>query len=93
MVTDSLAGLLETSASRAPTAPVDGEGELAWKAVAMSQQCFAFAIVVHADFGWHILGRGLPAPPCKAPDTFLSHLSFCDQHHCAARSFDAAPQH
>ena len=28
MVTDSLAGLLETSASRAPTAPGDGEGGL-----------------------------------------------------------------
>ena len=93
MVTDSLAGLLETSASRGPTAPVDGEGELAQKLLLCPQHWCAVAIVVDADTCWHYFGRGLPAPRCKAADTMLSHQSFCDQHLCAARSFDAAAQH
>ena len=93
MVTDSLAGLLETSASRAPTAPVDGEGELAQKPLLCPQHWCAVAIVVDADVGCQYFGRRLPAPRCKAADTMLSHQSFCDQHLCAVRSFDAAAQH
>ena len=93
MVTDSLAGLLETSAGRAPTAPVDGEGELAQKPLLCPQHWCAVAKVLDADVGWRKSGRGLSAPRCQAQATMLSHKCFCDQHLCAVCSFDAAAQH
>lgn len=93
MVTDSLAGLLETSASTAPTAPVDGEGELAQKPLLCPQHWYAVVKVLDADVGWRKSGRGLPAARCKAQATMLSHQYFRDQYLCAVCSFDAAAQH
>lgn len=99
MVTDSIAGLLETSASRAPAAPVDGEGELA-------QELFCFLISVRCaivkDTGcWlaHNQEEGFARsvaeyrPPCSVTSASAVNLIVLHAALTRRHSTDGSKQH